>query len=134
MALVRVAGPGRRPTGPATTSVSASFVQREKQESRPAGGGLGSQGRCWGQDKVRRLPMVGDREAGRASGSQRQGSWGDRREKGGLSPALASGADLGQTQVPGLNAGPTSDMAHGSGSCQSPSSSGLPAAAPLHGH
>lgn len=56
--------------------------------------------------------MAGDLEAGRASGSRRQGSWGDRWEKGGLLPALASGADLGQTQVPGLTAGPTSDTAH----------------------
>ena len=35
---------GSRPTGPATTSVSASFVQREKQESRPVGGGPGARG------------------------------------------------------------------------------------------
>lgn len=49
---------------------------------------------------------------GRVRPEDCQPPWGDRRDEGGLPPALAPGADLGQTQVRGLTAGPTLDTAH----------------------
>lgn len=88
------------------------FCSKGKTGKQTSGWGAGEPGARLGQDEVRGLPTTGDHEAGRASGSPCRGSWGNRREESRLSPALAPGADLGQTQVHGLTAGPTSDTAH----------------------
>lgn len=73
------------------------------RKSRPAGGGRGARGRL-GQAEARGLPTaLGDRW--RPEDCQPPGGTG--RDKGRLSPRTAPGADLGQTQVQRLTAGPT---------------------------